>query len=71
MVFDDCARYNEARPKHNILRIYDANTGKSIPVKKAIEDGFAFPADTLLALTDKNYYINLVKQALDKFAERA
>lgn len=51
----------------NILRTYNAKTNDSIPTKELIEKKRVFVADTLAAICDKMYYVNLFKEARRAF----
>ncbi|HEV8052540.1 MAG TPA: hypothetical protein VGP47_08595 [Parachlamydiaceae bacterium] len=50
----------------NIIAPMDAATNAIIPVKELVESGQAVSVDTLKAVLDLDYYIDLVEQALEK-----
>lgn len=60
--FDDNIKVNDS-PK-NIIAPLDAATGELIPVTKLVESGRAVRVDTLKAILETDYYINLVEDAL-------
>lgn len=68
LFFDD--NIDEANSIHNIISPFDAKTGKSIPVEKAIASGLAIHVDTLQAILNDNYFIERVEDALEKAAAK-
>jgi hypothetical protein len=62
--FDDCSKFNEDRPDNNILNPYDPVTKTSLSIKELIEKHRIFPVDTVKAICEEDYYIELVKEAL-------
>lgn len=61
--FDDNARVSEVRPERNIVRPYDAESGEPLSVPDLIEQRRIFPVDTVRAICEEDYYIDLVKTA--------
>lgn len=61
--FDDNIRLNSSYK--NIIAPIDAQTGDALPIKTLIEFKHVVRVDTLEAILNKDYYINLVKEALD------
>jgi hypothetical protein len=62
--FDDNAAFKQDRPEHNIVNPYDPVTRTSLSIKDLIERRRLFPVDTLKAILDENYFIDLVKEAI-------
>ncbi|MDN3506675.1 MAG: hypothetical protein P0S96_05555 [Simkaniaceae bacterium] len=64
--FDDNAKFSSSHPEENIVCPFDAESKKLIHPKEVIEKKRLIPVDTLLALSDEDYYVNIVQEALDK-----
>lgn len=62
--FDD--NINKDDSPQNIIIPLDATTGQPIPIRELVESGKAVRVDTLQAILDLSYYINLVEAALEK-----
>lgn len=62
--FDDNIKLNDS-PK-NIIAPLDAATGELLPMNKLVESGQAVRVDTLKAILETDYYINLVEDALQR-----
>jgi hypothetical protein len=64
LFFDDNARLDEKRPDRNAIAPYDVKTGNPLSVERLIEQCRIFPVDTLEALCEEDYYIQLIEKAL-------
>ena len=65
LFFDDNAMINPKSPEQNIVHPYNVHTGKAISHQELIEGKQLFVVDTLEAIYSGNYYIDLVKEAMN------
>ncbi|HSX26360.1 MAG TPA: hypothetical protein VLE89_05065 [Chlamydiales bacterium] len=63
LFFDDGARLNKERPERNGIAPYDVHRGV-LSLEELIAKNLLFPVDTLKALADENYFIDLIEKAL-------
>ena len=63
LFFDDNARINEGAPEANIVAPFDIATQETLPLDELIAKGRLFPVDTLEALCNRNYFIELIQRA--------
>ena len=62
--FDDNIRLDNSAK--NIIAPLDAETGELIPIKELIQSGQVVRVDTLKAILNADYYINLVEEAISR-----
>jgi hypothetical protein len=67
LFFDDHARLSLEHPQKNAIAPYDLSQGQIHP-EEAIRRSCLFPVDTLEALSNENYYVELVQKALAVFS---
>lgn len=66
--FDDNIRTDDST--NNIIAPIDATTGRLIPMEDLVESGQAVRVNTLEAILNADYYVNLVREAIDKHASK-
>jgi len=69
LFFDDNARLNTENPEKNAIAPFNLKSGKAMTAQEAIEVGRLFPVDTLAAINDSEYFINLLDQALKRLPQ--
>lgn len=65
-IFFDDNITKDPSSRTNIVSCYDAVHGKNMSIDKAVERGYVYKVDTIKALSDPKYFINLVSKTISQ-----